>query len=220
MRLSPLAYACFVVPVATITACWLMTTRMLPDFPVCFPFVSGCTSISAAARQDPSIHLFRLMMIPMSVVLAGYWLSAGAWVRQLDGRSSACLRNLGILSAAFLALYAVFLGTDGDVYALLRRFGTTTYFGGTGVACLMLTARIWPHRRSDAQQFPAVVCHALLIDCMFMLAIGIAYLPVSELLDASWLENVFEWNYALLLHIHFGLVSILWRRAGLRAGLL
>jgi hypothetical protein len=219
MRLSPLSYACFVIPLATIAGCWLITTSVVPDFPVCFPFVSGCTSISAMARQEPSIHLFRLMMLPMSVMIALYWQVAAWWLQKLDSRPAAGLRTLGVVSAAFLALYATFLGTDGQIYSLLRRFGTTTYFGGTGVAALMLTARIWPMRNLHPAKFPAPVMISLLVIGVLMLAIGICYLPVSELLDASWLENVFEWNFALLLHIHFGLVSILWRRGDLRVGL-
>ena len=216
MRLSPFAYACFVIPVGTIVACYLITTQTHPNFPVCFPFVSGCASISATARQEPSIHLFRLMMLPISALIAAYWCVSAAWLKQLDGRSARGLCGLGMLSAAFLGLYAVFLGTDGDLYQLLRRFGTTTYFGGTGVAAIMLTARIWPLQHQNPADFPPAVLRALFVDCFLMLGIGIAYIPVAELLDAAWLENVFEWNYAFLLHIHFGLVSILWRRQGLR----
>jgi hypothetical protein len=220
MRLSPLAYACFVIPCAVIALCFTVTTRVHPDFPVCFPFVSGCASISAMARQEPSIHLFRLFMLPVSLLMAIYWWIASNWVRERDGKSARGLLILGAVSAAFLALYATFLGTDGEIYALLRRFGTTLYFGGTGLAALILTARIWPLQYSDAARFPRAVMIALLADCILMLGIGIAYIPVAELLDASWLENVFEWNYAFLLHIHFGLISILWRRQALRVQIL
>lgn len=219
MRLSPLAAACFVFPCGVIALCFLVTTQTHPDFPVCFPFVSGCTSISAMARQEPSIHLFRLVMLPVSLLMAIYWRITGGWLHRLEDRPARGLYILGIVSAAFLALYATFLGTDGVVYALLRRFGTTTYFGGTGVACLLLTARIWPWRVHRSADFPPAVVHLLLADCILMLVIGIAYIPVAELLDASWLENVFEWNFAFLLHIHFGLIAILWRRQSLRAAL-
>ena len=36
---------------------------------------------------------------------------------------------LGAMSAMALAVYATFLGTEGEAYRFLRRYGVVVYFG-------------------------------------------------------------------------------------------
>jgi len=210
MRCSPLAYACFLLPCGVIALCFLISTH-LGQIPVCFPFWDGGTSISAAARQDPSIHLFRMVLLPMTPVFALFWWICRNWLLELgETRKQAnAIMILGLVGAFFLVLYVVFLGTRGQIYALLRRFGTTLYFGCTGLAQLALAVRLHLLRPSGPGRI-------LLGICVLMLIMGIAYVPAANFIQAVKMENVIEWNFAFLMHIAFGLVSMLWRRDGLR----
>lgn len=217
MRVSPVAYACFVLPCGVIAVCFLVSTHR-GQIPVCFPFISGCASISAAARQDPSIHIFRMVMLPMTTVLGVFWLVARAWLLRLG--ASRGLANtaggMGLLGAVFLVLYVVFLGTTGTVYELLRRFGTTLYFGGTGIAQLVLVVGLEKARLAGRADFPRGLIFALVTICVSMLVMGVVYIPAANLFKAHNVENIIEWNFAFLMHINFGLVSILQRRQNLR----
>jgi len=212
MRCDRLAFVCFLLPCTVIAACFLISTR-LEQIPVCFPFFSGCTSISAAARQDPSIHFFRMIMLPLTPVLAGFWLITRIWLRRLDPemKSVNSLTVLGVTGAVFLVLYVVFLGTDGRFYGWLRRFGTTIYFGGTGLAQLFLAARLHEFNARTAL-FPKRIVALFLWICVSMLIMGIVYIPAAHAFRDANTENIIEWNFAFLLHINFALVSLLWTR--------
>ena len=221
MRISPIAYACFLLPCAVIVACYLVSLHTVPDFPVCFPFFSGCISISAAARQDPSIHLFRMVMLPMTTVIAGFWLMARSWLLWLGGRraDANAVGVLGLVGALFLVLYVVFLGTDGQVYSLLRRFGTTLYFGCTGIAQLLLAVHLVKRRKDLPPALPAPLLYVILTICVSMLVMGIVYIPAAHAFQASNIENIIEWNFATLMQINFGLFSIFWRRQNITLSL-
>lgn len=212
MRCDRLAFVCFLVPCSVIAACFLVSTS-LEQIPVCFPFFTGCTSISAAARQDPSIHLFRMTMLPLTPILAGFWIMTRVWLFRLDPniKSVNTLTILGVTGAVFLVLYVVFLGTDGRVYGWLRRFGTTIYFGGTGLAQLLLAARLHELNRHSAL-FPKRHIMLFLLICVSMLIMGLVYIPAAHAFHAVNTENIIEWNFAFLLHINFALVSLLWSR--------
>lgn len=214
MRCDRLAFLCFLLPCGVIAACFLLSTH-LEQIPVCFPFLTGCTSISAAARQDPAIHLFRIIMLPLTTVLAGFWVITRVWLRRLDRdmRSVNVLTVLGITGAVFLVLYVVFLGTQGTVYGWLRRFGTTLYFGGTGLAQLLLAARLHEYnQRTEPNPFPKRLVRIFLWICVSMLIMGLVYIPAAHAFRAFKVENIIEWNFAFLLHINFALVSLLWSR--------
>ena len=220
MRLSPFAYACFVLPCGVIALCFLLSTHR-GQIPVCFPFFSGCTSISAAARQDPAIHFFRMVMLPMTTVFAGFWVVCRVWLLRLGiGRGHAnAIGVLGVIGALFLVLYVVYLGTDGRVYGLLRRFGTTTYFGCTGIAQLMLAVRLTQARDRLPASFGSWLLPIFLCITVSMLVMGIVYIPAADYFQAHNVENIIEWNFAFLMHINFALVWIFWRRQDLRLNL-
>jgi hypothetical protein len=222
MRCDRLAFLCFLLPCGVIAACFLLSTH-LEQIPICFPFFTGCTSISAAARQDPAIHLFRMTMLPLTTVLAGFWLVTRVWLLRLDPKMKSVntLTILGVTGAVFLILYVVFLGTDGAFYGWLRRFGTTTYFGGTGLAQLFLAARLYEfNRRAESPPFSNRLLTLFLWICVSMLIMGIVYIPAAHAFRAFNVENIIEWNFAFLLHINFALVSLLWTRQHLTLTLL
>ncbi|MBC8328276.1 MAG: hypothetical protein H8E31_05960, partial [Planctomycetes bacterium] len=113
--------------------------------PACITYVVGCTSISSAGRYGFSYYLFKAGMIPSAVLLAALWLNCRRWLIELGDENFAMTRSisvLGMLAAVFLVLYTVFLGSKGDFYNLMRRFGVTLYFGFSGLAKIMLLARL------------------------------------------------------------------------------
>lgn len=217
MRVHWLALLCWVVPTLAVVITYTISAAT-GQVPTCFPFLEGCTSISGAARRDPSIHVFRAMMLPMATVIAAYWVLARHWLGHLGdrGRGRDWIAGLGVIGALFLVLYVVFLGTEGDAYEFMRRYGVTVYFAFTALAQLLLAYRL--RRLPPAVQAVAGsgLVRAKVGFCAAMLLFGLVNVPAKNFFPELPVDNMVAWNFALLMHGYFGLTAIAWRRAGYR----
>lgn len=183
--------------------------------PVCIPYWDGCTSISRAARHGLGNSLFRLAVLPCALLHALNWWLARAWLRRAgDARNVAAdaMLVLGGLSALALAVYTTFLGTEGEVYRFLRRYGVVVYFGFGFLAQLLFL------RLAKREGKPmAGIGSAMLGICVAMLALGlgnvIASLVLVDDVLKDHLENALEWQLGLLLVAWFALQAVLWKRA-------
>ncbi|MFT4047121.1 MAG: hypothetical protein QM661_10570 [Solimonas sp.] len=173
--------------------------------PPCLPYVDGCTSISRAARHGDASLLFKPMMAADVAVLALYWHRLAAALREArpdaPRRTRAVLVG-GLLAAAFLALYVAGLGTDGRLYAWLRRYGVTVYFAGTVLAEMIAATLL--ERRPGLRRRQRVL---LILLCAALLGLGLASIPLRALDDDGSLINVVEWWYALLMIVGYVAVA-------------
>ncbi len=209
LPLWPLALACALLPVLAVHLAWWLSIAD-GHIPFCIPYLEGCTSISRAARHGLGNHLFRAIMLPTAMLQILLWLSVRQWLaaRHPDARAGSILPWLGLVAGVFLILYGTFLGTEGDVYRLLRRYGVVMYFAATFVAQLALQRAL--------RQMPAhPSTRGMLGVCVGMLALGIISTTVTAVvLDPvvkdRW-ENVLEWNLGALLTLWFGLLAWRWR---------
>lgn len=179
----------------------------------CNPYLDGCVSISRAARHGAGNHLFRLVMLPIAALQALCWWSAARWLALRYAREARALPWLGIAAGAFLALYANFLGTEGGIYPLLRRYGVTGYFGCTYLALLTLLSGL-----SRASPRPRAYRPLLVVALGFM-AVGLAAVASGLLADEALrdrAENVLEWHLGLWLTAMFAVLAWHWRRERLR----
>jgi len=217
MRTAPIALGCWLVPTAAVLITYALSASQ-GQVPTCFPFLEGCTSISGAARQDPSIHLFRAMMLPTATLIAAYWLLVRAWLAHLGetGRARGWITALGLVGALFMVLYVVFLGTDGRAYELMRRYGVTVYFSFTALAQLVLAARLNRLPRESQARVGRGVIRAKTGFGAAMLLLGLANIPLANYFPELQIDNSIAWNFALLMHGYFGLTAIAWHRAGYR----
>ncbi|MEL1266219.1 hypothetical protein [Pseudoxanthomonas putridarboris] len=177
--------------------------------PACVPYWEGCVSISRAARHGLGNHLFRLLVIPCAVLHALVWWLSAKWLR-----GGVAMLVLGILSALALAVYATFLGTQGEVYQFLRRYGVVVYFGFGYIAQLALMRRA--HR---AQALPAPTLAVMSSLCLVMLALGIGNVLAGAVVDDPdakdrW-ENILEWWLGLLMVGWHVALAWGWRRQSL-----
>lgn len=174
--------------------------------PACVPYTEGCVSISRAARHGWGNHLFRLLVIPCAVLHALVWLLAQRWLR-----GGWKMVVLGIVSAGALAIYATFLGTEGEAYRFLRRYGVVAYFGFGYLAQLALM-----RRASGMQALPAGVIAGMSWIAAGMLMLGIANVVAGALAadpetKDRW-ENVFEWWLGLLMVGWYAVLACGWKR--------
>ena len=182
------------------------------------PHLDGSCSVSKACRQEPAVHVFRALVLPTATVLAATWWVAAAWLRRraLAGpRLCRAVLALGLAGAVFLVLYATFLGTEGPVYRLLRRYGIYVFFGGTALAQLLVTLAL---ARAPQERVPTLergVLRGMQASLVFMLGAGPLNLVAAKLIGKDVLANVLEWWFGLALGLVALLLARVWRREGL-----
>jgi len=188
-------------PTFTVNLCYAVSSAQ-ELVPACIPYFEGCTSISSTGRYGISYYLFKAGMVCSAALLAMYWLRMSALIRSGSGRAAPAAAAVGAGGAAFLVLYTAFLGSEGDIYFLLRRFGTILYFGLTLVAQLMALRRLEGFA-------PRWLARAKKAGCLAMLLLGGASIPVMNYMDnKDAFQNIIEWDLSLLMQMYFLLTAI------------
>lgn len=212
LPLWPLPLALAVLPLLAANLAWVISLRA-ELVPACVPHLEGCISISRAARHGLGNDLFRMVMLPCAALQALLWLAMEHWLHNQGRHPLHLVAWLGLVAAAFLALYVTFLGTEGDVYRVLRRHGVIIYFAATYLA-LLISLHALAHKPRDPAYRP------LLVVAVGMLALGLANVVVSlAVADGelrSRIENVLEWQLGLWLTAMFALMAWRWRRLRVR----
>jgi hypothetical protein len=181
----------------------------------CVPLIEGCTSISRAARHGLGNHLFRLLVLPCALLVGLHW-----WLASLRlGRGWRDIAWLGGIAALALAVYATFLGTDGETYRFLRRYGVVCFFGFGYLAQLRFLHGL--ARTATAPR--AGIVRAMVAVSALMLLLGVANVAATALVGDEVLkdrvENALEWQLGWLLAAWYLLHAAWWRRAGARLAL-
>jgi len=180
----------------------------------CVPYWEGCTSISRAAREGNAIFLFRGLMMPVAALLVLFWYLQSVWLKEMTQKRHPVTFILGAIGAVFLILYVDFLGTQGDFYRFLRRYGTTLYFALT-VLAQMISIRSLQQvsgeldrkiRRYLNLQFFLMVLY-------WCLGISNVVIKATEVSWADQAENVIEWHFALYMSLYFALTAMMWTRS-------
>lgn len=189
--------------------------------PWCVPYLDGCTSISATGRHGIGYVLFKAGMLPSAALLILYWGICRNWLLEAGDADGPALRSLlwlGIAGALFLMLYTVFLGHQGAVYNLLRRFGVSLNLGLTYLAQLLFVWRLGRLRsRTGRALCPPGLLRAKTWLVTVLLLIGLGSIPVSNFIaDKDPVENAIEWTFCLLMSGFYLLTALAWRRSGYR----
>ena len=165
--LPPLAGA--LLGASAVHGAWLLS-RAAGYVPDCIPHLEGCHSVSEAARHGAANVLFKALMFPNALVQAWTWAIAARWVAERSRAPGAGrgLVPLGIIAAVALVVYATALGTEGDVYTWLRRYGVKFYFASTFCAMLVFARQLRPIAAGSPWT------RALVWACVAMLAMGMA----------------------------------------------
>ena len=206
----------FLLPTLAVPLSYFMSAS-LELVPWCVPHWDGCTSISRAARQGDTIFLFRILMFPYAVVLMIFWSFAYRWLKLLGDIESIRPRVmlcLGIVGALFLLVYVDFLGSSGEIYRLLRRYGVIYYFSLTGFAQLLLVSRLYYLFSRDKAQSLKRYARGMLACGVLLLVMCFCHLAASLHPAGDPWENVVEWNFAMIMTLYFLFVYQAWRVSG------
>jgi hypothetical protein len=210
---------------ATITAYSISVSSGL--IPSCNPYLDGCVSISQTARHDLPNHIFRALVLPAATLQGLTWILCAQWLKSLDaavGKYSFALAWLGAFAGMFLVLYGAFLGTEGETYQWLRRYGINFYFGLTYLCMLLASAKVFRLARAGWLRVPMHLDRVLGALCLLVMVFGLTNLFAKSLLGDPQLvdriENVLEWFAASAFTLFFVFIAWLWNRTHfrLRAG--
>jgi len=169
--------------------------NLLAGLAGCNVYVEGCHSVSRAVRSGPGLILFKVAALPIALITLLAWFSlrrppATRWILALG--------TTGML--AFL-VYAFALGTDGQFYRWMRRYGVVLYFAGTGLAQLLLARRLLlqPEQLRSVTGRAARV--AFYTSLLLTWGVGVLSAGKRRLSDdpafIDRLQNTLEWYFAL-----------------------
>lgn len=211
-----------VLPIVTVNVCLLLSIQAA-TIPACVPYIEGCTSVSAAGRNPPSIYLFRGVMLPVAAALVLFWYLNARWLDLLQGRDGGkrhAILWLGVIAAVFLGLYVSFLGSAGEFARMMRRYGIFVFFGFTALAQLLSGRDLLRIAGTLGDRRLARYARAILGLCLAMLVLGLTnVLAKAVMTDADAVENSIEWNFAILMQAYFLIIWRAWRKTGLSSRL-
>lgn len=214
MRIDWLAWLTGLLPViGVVVSTWIAMSHGL--VPACNPLLEGCTSISATGRYFPASLAFRAAVLPTAALTVLFWLASWQWLKSIRAPGRLAINIIpvtGTLAAIFLVIYVSFLGTDGDVYRFMRRFGVIHYFSMTYLSQLLLTRGLYHHPKA-----PLGPRRLMVGLCAAMLGLGLVAILVDlAAWDTNPVENVMEWNGGLLMMAFFPATAWAWQRTGFR----
>jgi hypothetical protein len=199
-----LAFAAGLVPILSVHAAYAINVAA-ETVQACNPYWDGCLSVSRAVRSGPGLWLFKAVAVPIALLMVLTWRRLGPPV------GTQAVRWLGTLGAAFFVVYALALGTEGDLYRWMRRYGVVFYFGMTGLSQLLVGAAL---RRHQAPRAPAAagVARSTYFAVLFLTwGVGIASAFKRRLIDdptmVDRVQSALEWWFALGLSLGFVALS-------------
>lgn len=197
-----------ILPVIAALLAWQINVNH--GLAACLPFWDGCVSVSRGIRSGPGLAWFKALALPATILMIASWRLQYARLNPVLHPAPTRHRLLtwmGVVGALFFLVYALFLGTEGDVYRWMRRYGVVFYFGFTGLAHLLLASVLWRFRAGvlRQQKARAVKIYALAVSLTWLAGVGSAFKRqlIDDAVLIDRLENALEWNFALLLCLCF-----------------
>jgi hypothetical protein len=212
--LWPLPLLAALLPAAATVIAYGLSIR-LGLVPECNPFLDGCVSISRSARYGLPNILFRALVLPAAVLQSICWLLSPGWLRTLGAmpdRLQQALPALGVAAGVFLVLYGTFLGTEGEGYRWMRRYGVVFYFGFTSIGMLVVSDQMMRRCGKPLERIARVTFSL----CALLPLLGLVHVLLSPWLRGpsakDALENITEWWAGAIFTAFFVVLAWAWHR--------
>ncbi|NNL96236.1 MAG: hypothetical protein HKO64_11495 [Xanthomonadales bacterium] len=187
------------VPILAVNGAYLFNISQ--GFEPCFPYFEGCASVSRAVRSGPGLWVFKIAALPAMILMWLSWNGVTTVQHGQAGASLSLIKLLGKTGALFFLVYALWLGTDGQIYRWLRRYGVVLYFAGTGLAHLLLARRV----QKQGGTTVASRVYVTIVSLTWATGVASAFKRklIADEIMLDRVENALEWNFALLLSLCF-----------------
>tara|TARA_X000001036_G_C20565408_1_gene760304 strand:+ start:101 stop:802 length:702 start_codon:yes stop_codon:yes gene_type:complete len=179
------------------------------------PYLDGSLSISRASRTFPQYLIFKPSMVLTSILLFYYWKYNNSLVNNLyDTNINYKFKIFGILSALFLIIHSLLLGTNFDIkiFKLLRRVVLLSFIIFEIIAQGILVFHFYK-LRNKLKDFVNSKILTFKIILVFVLSIvAILSLPILTNKGYTHFKHALEWNYFIGVILFYLLSRFFWKR--------
>ena len=217
MLVQRLSLGLFIIPLITVFAC-LGVAIAFNVYEPCNPFINGCYTISRIGRSHPGVLIFKpMMLITVIMIIAYSFEHVRIFKKFLISKVYLNLILLfGLVSAACLLTYILFLGVEGsEVWKFMRRGGIFIYIISL-VFSQFFIALSYMKIKDDYQIIVSFRAIKITFYHSFMIVIFgfVLFLFTNRFLQlTTWNTRiVIEWNYFLFMSLFFLNTYFVWKK--------
>lgn len=184
----------------------LLLGMYLGTTPVCMPYLTGCTSITATGIPDPQGFFFRGGLISACVLFIFWWYCMQAWLKELAPQHPILtVRRMvvaGIISSACLIVAtAVFRPEKGELPWDVHTIGAVLFFVMSLAVQTRVTIYLSKLQRQGVNIGTSLPFKNKLIMAQWFFLVVMIILQFFDFSD-QW-KNVVEWWMALLIGLYY-----------------
>ena len=217
MLVQRLSLGLFIIPLITVFAC-LGVAIAFNVYEPCNPFINGCYTISRIGRSHPGVLIFKpMMLITVIMIIAYSFEHVRIFKKFLISKVYLNLILLfGLVSAACLLTYILFLGVEGsEVWKFMRRGGIFIYIISL-VFSQFFIALSYMKIKDDYQVIVSFQAIKVTFYHSFLVVIFgfILFLFTNRFLQlTTWNTRIIiEWNYFLFMSLFFLNTYFVWEK--------
>jgi len=217
MLVQRLSLGLFIIPLITVFAC-LGVAIAFNVYEPCNPFINGCYTISRIGRSHPGVLIFKpMMLITVIMIIAYSFEHVRIFKKFLISKVYLNLILLfGLVSAACLLTYILFLGVEGsEVWKFMRRGGIFIYIISL-VFSQFFIALSYMKIKDDYQvivSFQAI--KVTFYHSFFVVIFGFVLFLFTNRFPqlTTWNTRIIiEWNYFLFMSLFFLNTYFVWKK--------
>jgi len=217
MLVQRLCLGLFIIPLITVFSC-LGVAVGSGVYELCNPFINGCYTISRIGRSYPAVLIFKPMMLITVIMIVAYcYEHVRIFKKFLISKIYLNLILLfGLISAACLIAYILFLGVEGsEVWRFMRRGGIFIYIISL-VFSQFFIALCYMKIKDDHQVIVSLQTIKITFYHSFMVVIFgfVLFLFTNRFLQLTTWNNriIIEWNYFLFMSLFFLNTYFIWKK--------
>jgi len=217
MLVQRISLGLFIIPLITVFAC-LGVAIAFNVYEPCNPFINGCYTISRIGRSHPGVLIFKpMMLITVIMIIAYSFEHVRIFKKFLISKVYLNLILLfGLVSAACLLIYILFLGVEGaEVWKFMRRGGIFIYIISL-VFSQFFIALSYMKIKDDYQVIVSFQAIKVTFYHSFLVVIFgfVLFLFTNRFLQlTTWNTRIIiEWNYFLFMSLFFLNTYFVWKK--------
>ena len=179
------------------------------------PYLDGSLSISRASRTFPQYLIFKPSMVLTSILLFYYWKSNNSLVNNLYNTDiNYKFKIFGILSALFLIIHSLLLGTNFDIkiFKLLRRVVLLSFIIFEIIAQGILVFHFYKLKNKLKNFFNSKILTLKIILVFILSIVAIVSLPMLTNKGYTHFKHALEWNYFIGVILFYLLSRFFWKK--------
>ena len=179
------------------------------------PFIYGETSISNIVKRYPFNYIFKPFLFLSSLLMMVYWLGYFAFFKKNGLNKNNSFVYFGCLSAFFLFLHVLFLGSNLDIpnFNIFRRLVIILFIFFELISEFLLARKIYLNKKFLYSMMKKSIILSKIIFVYVAVLITIISLTYMALFDPTHkFNNILEWNYFIFLIFFYALSVVIWKK--------